>query len=108
MRKLLPVILVMMFILGCATVPLSPTAKYYDALATFNDVVESYIWHYQMVDAEKQAMLKEYIHPVLYEASAALDVWGQNPASMANMQTFNVVFKRLQLLLIKYGVGGNI
>ena len=108
MRKFFPIILVLMFILGCATVPLTPTGKYYDALATFNDVVESYIWHYNVVDAEKQAILKQYIHPVIFEASAALDLWGQNPANIANMQTFNVIFKRLQLLLIKYGVGGEV
>ena len=107
MRKLLPLALVVMFIVGCATVPLTPTGKYYDALATFNDVVESYVWHYNVVDAEKQEILKQYIHPVLFEANTALDLWGESPGSTARMQAYNAVFKRLQLLLIKYGVGGN-
>ena len=106
MRKLLPIALVVMCILGCATMPLTPTGKYYDALATFNDVVESYIWHYQAVDAEKQEVLKKYVHPTIKEASAALDLWGQSKDSTTRMQAFNAVFKRLQLLLIKYGVGG--
>jgi len=107
-RKLLLTALAVVFIMGCATVPSTPTGKYYDALATFNDIVESYIWHYNAVDVEKQAALREYVHPVLFEASAALDVWGQNPANVTNMQTFNVVFRRLQLLLIEYGVGGDV
>ena len=104
--KKLATVLLVIGLIGCAAVPLTHTGKYYDALATFNDLVESYIWHYNQVDVEKQAVLKKYVNPVLFEANTALDIWGQNPASVANMQTYNIVFKKLQLLLIKYGVGG--
>jgi hypothetical protein len=86
--------------------PATPTGKYYDALATFNDTVESYLWHYEVMDVEKQALLREYVHPIIHEASIALDYWGQAKDDTTRMQVYNAVFKRFQMLIIKYGVGG--
>jgi hypothetical protein len=87
---------------------LTPVAKYYDALTTFNDLVESYDWHYEIVDAEKQAVLKKYVDPVIERANTALDWWGGSPGSTTRMQAYNAVFKELQLLMLRYGVGGDI
>ena len=101
-------VVLLLLLIGCVSIPLTPTGKYYDALATFNDVVESYLWHYQVVDAEKQAVLKQYVDPVIKEASVALDYWGQYKSDTTRMQVYNTVFKRLQILLIKYGAGGDV
>lgn len=106
--KPIAVILFLLLFAGCITMPATPTGKYYDALATFNDLVESYLWHYEVVDAEKQAILKEYLHPVIMEASIALDYWGLAKDDMTRMRAFHAIFKRLQMEFIKYGVGGDV
>ena len=111
MRKYRPhvvVVLLLLLLTGCATVPLTPTARYYETLVTFNDFVESYDWHYAIVDAEKQAVLKKYVDPVIEKANTALDWWGKNTNSMQRMEAYNTVFRELQLLMLRYGVGGDV
>ena len=102
------VILLLLLFAGCVTVPTTPTGKYYDALATFNDVVESYLWHFEAVDAEKQTLLKKYVNPVIREASTALDYWGQARGDATRMQVYDTIFRRLQQMMIKYGAGGDV
>lgn len=46
--------------------------SYYVALATFNDAVESYFAHRDDLSITVQSE----IEPIIYEASAALDLWG--------------------------------
>jgi hypothetical protein len=107
-KRSIGLILVLLFLVGCVTTPLTPVGKYYDALATFNDLVESYEWHYQIVDVEKQAVLKKYVDPAIENASVALDLWGESMDNAARMSVYNTLFKELQLIMIRYGVGGDV
>jgi hypothetical protein len=106
--KPIAIVILLLFLVGCASAPLTPTGAYYDKLATFNDLVESYDWHYNTLDAEKQTVLKKYVDPVIEEASTALDYWGQSVDDSTRMQTYMAIFSRLQRLLVEYGVGGDV
>ncbi len=106
--KPIALILFLLLFAGCVTMPATPTGKYYDALATFNDTVESYLWHYEVVDAEKQALLREYVNPVIFEAGIALELWGRTKDDTTRMRAYNAVFHRMQMLFLKYGLGGDV
>jgi hypothetical protein len=54
---------------------LTPAARYYDALKTFNSNVEQYNAIYKLSDATTQAKWKAEVDPLIKIASGALDSW---------------------------------
>jgi hypothetical protein len=76
------VLVALMFLTSCAQInalinktELTPAARYYDALKTFNSNVEQYNAIYKLSDAATQAKWKAQIDPLIKIASGALDSW---------------------------------
>jgi hypothetical protein len=86
---------------------LTPQARYYDALQTFNRNVTTYNEIYKMSPPEIQAKYKAQIDPAVKATSAALDSWKQFlnlPESVSKEQIWNDSIKNLLALLITSGI----
>ena len=114
-RKIyLSVALVLVLCVGCATVnalithkELTPAARYYDALKTFNSNVETYLQVYDLSDADTKAKWKATVDPAIKIASSALDTWkGQlnTPNAMTAEASWIEARKEAIRLLIESGI----
>lgn len=99
---------------ACATInalftkkELTPAARYYDALVTFNNNVSRYLEVYKLSDATTQAKWKKDIDPVVKTASTALDTWKKvlnTSESASKEQVWTDISKELLILLISSGI----
>lgn len=65
-----------MGMVGCAqTWNLTPSAKYYSALKTFDQNIETYLVQYRAASPETQAKWKKNIDPLILAANQALQTW---------------------------------
>lgn len=99
---------------SCATInalvsgtELTPAARYYDALKTFNSNVEQYNAIYKLSDAATQAQWKAQIDPLIRSASTALDAWKtalNTPTAASKEEAWKAVKAQLIPLLISSGI----
>ena len=86
---------------------LTPQARYYDALVTFNRNVETYNATFKLSDAATQAKWKADIDPKIKLANAALDSWKgalNTPTAPGKEQVWQDASKQLLALLISSGI----
>jgi len=105
---------VILAVAACATInalvtqqELTPAARYYDALVTFNRNVEQYNAVYKLSDAATQAKWKANIDPVIRAASKALDSWKlalNAPDAPAKEQVWQDAAKNLLAMLVSSGI----
>jgi hypothetical protein len=97
-------------LMACASLTgqtLTPQARYYDALKTFNVNTTAYLEIYKLSDAATQAKYKAQIDPVVKAASLALDVWKASlnaPDAATKEQLWNDTSKQLIALMIASGI----
>ncbi len=103
-KRLGLVLVLLVFVLtACATgPPPTPRHAYAKYLSNWNDFTESYKIHYEAQTLEVQADWTEHINPVLLKVSTALNAWGENPSSYDKEQSFLVLKREVERLLIKY------
>lgn len=77
MRKLLPVVLVVMCILGCAAlqVPQTQEGKYLLARTEFNNMLKDYILYKEMLPLDQQELMSMTFKPYFQKAKLLLDNW---------------------------------
>lgn len=96
---------------GCATInalitnqKLTPEARYYDALQTFNRNVSQYNAIYKLSSPATQEKWKASIDPLIKAASAALDTWKANINSIDKEKLFQDAFRTALEVLISSGI----
>ena len=101
-RRLSVVALVIMVMVsfGCATTSM----KHFHAqqLATFNDFMDSYRFHYERASPERQAEWDEKITPILKELSGALDEWESALNDETKEEAVLSLIRRVNRLLLEY------
>jgi Tfp pilus assembly protein FimT len=112
--KLSILILAVMMLLSCAQVKawvqgteLTPAARYYDALVTFNRNVAQYLEVYKLSDKATQDKWKTQIDPAIKLASNALDSWKASlntPTAPGKEQVWQDASKQLLAMLIAGGI----
>jgi len=105
---------VILAVAACATIntlvtkqELTPAARYYDALVTFNRNVEQYNAVYKLSDAATQAKWKANIDPIIRAASAALDSWKLSlnaPDAASKEAVWQEASKNLLAMLVSSGI----
>lgn len=113
-RLMLVVLILLAFIVGCATInaiiekkELTPPAKYYDALKTFNSNVERYLEVFKLSDAATQAKWKAQIDPLIKIASTALDSWKaalNSPTAAGKEEAWNKAKTNFISILLSSGI----
>lgn len=86
---------------------LTPAARYYDALKTFNSNVEQYNAIYKLSDEATKAKWKAQIDPLIVLASNALDDWKSalnSPTATSKEAIWISVQKNLLTLLVSSGI----
>lgn len=96
---------------ACATInalvtekELTPEARYYDALVSFNDNVERYLAVYDLAKPETKAKWKAQIDPLIRAASSALDTWKGSLEAPDQEQLFKDAFRALVTALVTSGI----
>lgn len=107
-------ILVAIGAIGCATFnamitkqELTPAARYYDALKTFNSNVETYLQVYDLSNAETKAKWKATIDPVIKTADSALKSWKAQlnaPDALSKEEAWKEARKQMIQMLITSGI----
>ena len=109
-RLTILIIMVFALVIGCASVPMTPTQKYAVTRATFNDILENhYIPFFKLQTPEVQQELREKAVPVIQEAAGALDMYywslsipGEDPN--ARLLFYMDLKNKLINLVAKYGL----
>ena len=86
---------------------LTPVAKYYDALRTFNSNVEQYNAIYKLSTSETQAKWKVQIDPLIKMASSALDSWKaalNSPSALEKEKVWEAAKVNLLAALVTSGI----
>jgi hypothetical protein len=86
---------------------LTPAAKYYDALKTFNSNVEQYNAIYKLSTVETQAKWKVQIDPLIRLASSALDSWKaalNSPSALEKEKVWEAAKVNLLAALVTSGI----
>lgn len=114
MKRLLIISVLLVALMGCATVnaiieqrELTPAARYYDALKTFNSNVETYLQVYDLSDAATKAKWKASIDPIIKMASAALNTWKlqlDSPNAVTAESDWKEARKQMINILITSGI----
>ena len=99
---------------GCATFnalitkqELTPPARYYDALKTFNSNVETYLQVYDLSNAETKTRWKASIDPVIKTADSALKSWKaqlNSPDALSKEEAWKEARKQMINMLITSGI----
>ncbi len=105
-KTLAPLVLLVIFFTGCAT--LMPgvvgNAKYADALSTYNDLVVSFKYYYVASDDATKIELNKTIRPALLQYSYALDMWKASPNDMLREDTVIALQRQAIRLMLDTGV----
>jgi hypothetical protein len=107
MIRLAGIVLAVVFLCSCATVPKTPLGQYSAALEVFNDAVDGYATHYSMASPGTQAKWKEDIDPIILKTANALGVWGlavKRHESAADKYAQYMTLKR-ELFLLMFSTG---
>ena len=112
--KVMVLMLALMTLVSCAQInawvngtELTPAARYYDALVTFNRNVAQYLEVYRLSPPDTQAKWKAQIDPIVQIASQALDSWrvALNTTSAAEKeQVWLDASKQMFAMLIVTGI----
>jgi len=86
---------------------LTPVARYYDALKTFNSNVEQYNAIYKLSTPATQAKWKGQIDPIIKIASSALDSWKaalNSPSALEQEKVWEAAKVNLLTALVASGI----
>jgi len=86
---------------------LTPAARYYDALKTFNSNLETYLQVYDLSNAETKAKWKATIDPVIKTADFALNSWKAQlnaPSMLDKEEAWKEAKKQMINALITSGI----
>lgn len=104
-------LMLVVMLAGCASInalvtdqKLTPEARYYDALQTFNSNVSQYNAIYKLSNVETKTKWKASIDPLIRAANSALDIWGQNLTAPDKEQLFRDAFKSMVTILVSSGI----
>lgn len=108
-KRLWLVVLVLLFVMpslsGCSTTQMpTPRHSYASYLAKWNDMMDSYRFHYEMQTPETQAKWDEKIQPTIEASSKALDAWGGSPNSYDKEQAFLALEREALRLFALYAI----
>jgi len=74
-NKLISIVLVLFFIIGCAGVRMSNHELYYNALGIWYDSGMQFKRYYQIADPELQGKWDAEFRPILIKAKDILNIW---------------------------------
>ena len=108
LKRSFGILTILLLLTACSTtLNLTSEARYYSALKTFNDVVETYLASYDKASPESQAKWSSTIDPVILNADAALSLWktslGSTEASTRE-SVYTTTFNSLISLLTSSGI----
>ena len=106
MRRSIRITLVLLMLLPlitCAHLQTS-TGRYAEALATYNDLMDSYRLQYEVSDAATQTEFDKEISPVMGEMSKALSTWKKSKDDATKEEAWSDALYQARAALFKYGV----
>jgi len=90
-------------LITCAHLQTS-TGRYAEALATYNDLMDSYRLQYEASDAATKAEFDQKITPTMGEMSKALSTWKKSKDDATKEEAWSDALDQAKLLLFKYGI----
>ncbi len=99
----LSLVVLMLLPVTCAHLQTS-TGRYAEALATYNDLMDSYRLQYEISDATTQAEFDQKISPVMGEMSKALSTWKKSKDDATKEEAWSDALYQARAALFKYGI----
>ena len=102
--KVTTLILTILLIISCASIPKTPQDRYDEALARWNSMMREYRTQYILQPEATQFEWNTKFSQPMYEAGLALNAWEGTLSDYSKEQAFMELKKQVTRLLIEYNV----
>ena len=92
-----------LLVAGCVGVQ-TQESNYLSALETFNNSLETYLFHFSVADRDTQAKWNKDVEPFIQTASVALDAWGKAINDPTAKQGYSDLYREMRRVILAAGI----